>query len=142
MKEKALNLILVILLLVMCIQNLAQNNNDNERYKIVPAGNMLTILIDQKTGTTWRNSLCTQKSPVPGCWAKMYTLEEADFNMPIGEQVARKKELKLLKKMQKLQKEGGMNNQQPQQPIRVGGQESQAPQGQPQGVQIPPKQGK
>ena len=103
MRDKLLNVLLIVLIVILCAQCPCKRNA--QRYDIVPAGNMLTILVDHQTGMTWRNSLCNEKSPVPGCWTRMYTVDGAEFNLPQGEQVARKKEIRLMKKLQKKQQE-------------------------------------
>ena len=70
---------------------------------------MLTILVDKKTGDTWRNCICGEKSNVPGCWEKMITINPEPFNKPAGEVKALKKMEKLIKKQQKLQQETQKN---------------------------------
>ncbi|MBQ2611499.1 hypothetical protein IJF81_03815 [bacterium] len=115
MNEKVLNIILIVLVLLLCMQNCCKKCIS--RYEVVPAGNMLTILIDHQTGMTWRNSICSEKSPVPGCWARMYTIDNGEFNLPIGEQSARKKELKLMRKLQKLQSKNRVEAPQPKEPV-------------------------
>lgn len=101
MNEKLLNILLIVLIVVLCAQNCCCKKA--QRYDVIPAGNMLTILVDHQTGMTWRNSICNEKTEVPGCWAKMYTVDAPEFNLPVGEKISRQKEMKLVKKMQKLQ---------------------------------------
>ena len=99
MKENIL-IVLAVLILVGMFAPKCCNCN---RYEVVTSPTMLTILVDKKTGETWRNSICSEKSNVPGCWEKMITLNGEDFNKPQGEAKAMKKMEKLLKKQQKLQ---------------------------------------
>lgn len=102
MKE---NIIIITLLLLILGTTFAEISvkSSKDRYEIVTGSNMLTILIDKKTGETWRNCICTEKSNVPGCWEKMATLNPEEFNKPAGEAKAIKKMIKLQKKLQKLQ---------------------------------------
>ncbi len=95
MKENILILLAVLILAAMGVQILSQNAKN--RYEVVTSSNMLTILVDKKTGETWRNCICGEKSNIPGCWEKMITINPENFNKPVGE-------AKALKKMQDLQK--------------------------------------
>ncbi len=102
MKDNILIVSLLILILIATFAEIGIKSN-KDRYEVVTAPNMLTILVDKRTGETWRNCICTEKSNVPGCWEKMSTLNSEDFNKPIGEAKAVKKMVKLQKKLQKLQ---------------------------------------
>ena len=102
MNDKFLNVLLVVLIVLICAFQ-CPCKKSVQRYEVIPAGNMLTLLVDNQTGMTWRNSICNDKSPVPGCWTRMYTIDNAEFNLPQGEQNARKKEIKLMEKIQKEQ---------------------------------------
>lgn len=128
MKENILIGLAVLILATMWIQ--IANMNTKNRYDVVTGSNMLTILIDKKTGETWRNCICGEKSNVPGCWEKMVTLNPENFNKPAGEVKALKKMDALRKKQEKLQKEldKTKQNQPPKQapqgqnePLRIGG---------------------
>ena len=95
-KDMKENITIALLILILACMFLKCNCNST-RYEVVTAPNMLTILVDKKTGETWRNCICNEKSNVPGCWEKMATINDESFNKPIGE-------AKAFKKMQKLQK--------------------------------------
>ena len=101
MKENVLISLAIAILAVLCIQ-IGQQLPKN-RYEVVSSNNMLTILIDKKTGNTWRNCVCSEKSNVPGCWEKMITINPEFFNKPEGEVVTTKEMIKLQKEFQKLQ---------------------------------------
>lgn len=116
-KDKFLCAVIVVLVLTMWIQYLFPVSSDKDRYEIVAADNMLTILLDKQTGETWRNCMCSKENQVPGCWEKMRTLDIAEFYLPKGEKVTRKKEMKILKKLQKVQAEAQQN-----QPAKEGAQ--------------------
>mgnify|MGYP001149684206 CR=1 FL=1 len=132
--------IIAFLFAYKCIENkyaeAASKNVVNaytkSRYDVVTGSNMITILVDKKTGETWRNCVCGEKSNVPGCWEKMITLNPESFNKPQGEVKALKKMAKLIKKQEKLQKELDKTKQQApaqkqeaqqnqNEPIRIGG---------------------
>lgn len=102
MKE---NIIVVSLLTLILVGTFAQLGvkSSKDRYEVVTAPNMLTILVDKKTGETWRNCICGDKSNVPGCWEKMVTINSEDFNKPVGEAKAMKKMIKLQNKLMKSQ---------------------------------------
>ena len=99
------NIVIVALLVLILGATFAEIGvkSSKDRYEVVTAPNMLTILVDKKTGETWRNCICTDKSNVPGCWEKMATINPEEFNTPVGEVKALKKIIKLQKKLQKLQ---------------------------------------
>lgn len=103
MKDNILIVLAVLILATMWFQ--IANINTKNRYDVVTSSNMLTILVDKKTGETWRNCICGEKSNVPGCWEKMVTLNPEPFNKPVGEVKAVKKMQALIKKQEKLQKE-------------------------------------
>lgn len=103
MKDNILIVLAVLILATMWFQ--IANTNTKNRYDVVTSNNMLTILVDKKTGETWRNCICGEKSNVPGCWEKMVTLNAEPFNKPVGEVKAVKKMQALMKKQEKLQKE-------------------------------------
>ncbi len=109
MKDKFLNVIIVLLLLTIWVEYFHPKYDDTERYKIVTADNMLTILLDQKTGETWRNSICSKESNVPGCWEKMRYVDQSEVYLPEGEKVIRREEIKYLKKLQKTREKAGIN---------------------------------
>ncbi len=109
MKENILIGLAVLILATMWFQ--ISNQNANERYDVITGSNMLTILVDKKTGNTWRNCICGEKTPIPGCWEKMNTLNAEDFNKPVGE-------AKTAKKMAALQKKLQQNQPQTQQPAQ------------------------
>lgn len=94
MKENILIVLALLIFAGMCIQGFNAKSN---RYEVISGQNMLTILVDKKTGDTWRNCICGEKSNVPGCWEKMVTLNPESFNKPVGE-------VKSLRKMEVLQK--------------------------------------
>ena len=83
MKENILIILAILILTALCVQISAQNGKD--RYDVVTSSNMLTILVDKKTGVTWRNCVCGEKSNVPGCWERMYTINPDTYSKPIGE---------------------------------------------------------
>lgn len=99
MKENILIVLAVLLLAGMFFHDCPKNN----RYEVVAGANMMTILVDKKTGETWRNCVCGENSNVPGCWEKMFTINPEEFNKPQGEVVAIKKMIKLQEKIKKLQ---------------------------------------
>lgn len=103
MKDNILIIALLVLILVATFAEIGVKSSQN-RYEVVTAPNMLTILVDKHTGETWRNCICGEKSNVPGCWEKMITLNTEDFNKPTGE-------AKAVKKMQALQKKLQQKNQ-------------------------------
>ncbi len=102
MKDNFLIIALLVLILVATFAEIGVKSSQN-RYEVVTAPNMLTILVDKHTGETWRNCICGEKSNVPGCWEKMITLNAEDFNKPAGEAKAIKKMEALQKKLQKNQ---------------------------------------
>lgn len=102
MKDKILNILMVIVLVALII-SIATEEPKEDRYEVVTGNNMLTILVDKQTGETWRNCICGEKSNVPGCWEKMVTINPEEFNKPIGEAKALKKMGALQKKQAKLQ---------------------------------------
>lgn len=91
MKQNILIALGVILLVTLWIQYIFPKHNETDRYSIISNNNMLTILVDKKTGLTWRNSICDGKNNVPGCWTRMYTLDQENFNIPEGEALIRTK---------------------------------------------------
>lgn len=99
MKENVVVILALIILAGICFQGI----KPKDRYEVVTSPGMLTILVDKKTGETWRNCICDEKSNVPGCWEKMFTVNPEEFNKPQGEAVAIKKMIKLQKKQLKLQ---------------------------------------
>lgn len=101
MKENILIALAVLLLASMWIQFSAQNNNN--RYDVVSSNNMLTVLIDKKTGQTWRNCVCSEKSPIPGCWEKMHIINPQPYMQPVGEAKLSKKLMKEAAKIKKQQ---------------------------------------
>ena len=126
MKDKILNTIIIIILLVIAVKITIQAPEN--RYEVVTGNNMLTILIDKQTGETWRNCICGEKSNVPGCWEKMITINPENFNKPTGEAKTVKKMAALQKKQAKLQEKLNKTQQPPQQapqeenePLRIGG---------------------
>lgn len=102
MKDNILIVSLLVLILVATFAEIGVKSSQN-RYEVVTAPNMLTILVDKHTGETWRNCICGEKSNVPGCWEKMATINPEEFNKPSGEAKAVKKMIRLQKKLQKLQ---------------------------------------
>lgn len=101
MKENILIAIGVLLIASMWIQFSQQNTND--RYAVVTGNNMLTVMVDKKTGTTWRNCVCNEKSPVPGCWEKMNIVNPEPYNQTIGEAKLTKKLMKKAPKQEQTQ---------------------------------------
>ena len=99
MKENILIALAIVIIASMWIQFTTQNAND--RYKVITGSNMMTILLDKKTGVTWRNCICDTKSNIPGCWERMYTLNVEDYSKPQGEVVITKKLRKDLEKQAK-----------------------------------------
>lgn len=102
MKENILIFLALLILAGMFVQP------KSDRYEVVTGPSMLTILVDKKTGETWRNCICGEKSNVPGCWEKMFTINPELFNKPKGEAQAVKKMLAIQeqqeKEMQNMQK--------------------------------------
>lgn len=125
MKDKILNALLIIVLILLVVEVATQEPEN--RYEVISGNNNVTILLDKQSGQTWRNCICGEKSNVPGCWEKMITINPENFNKPTGEARAMKKMMALQKKQAKLQEE--MNNNQPPQqapqgqnePLRIGG---------------------
>lgn len=125
MKDKILNALLIIVLILLVVEVATQEPEN--RYEVISGNNNVTILLDKQSGQTWRNCICGEKSNVPGCWEKMITINPENFNKPTGEARAMKKMMALQKKQAKLQ--GKMNNNQPPQqapqgqnePLRIGG---------------------
>ena len=89
MKENILIALAIVIIASMWIQFTTQNAND--RYKVITGSNMMTILLDKKTGVTWRNCIFDTKSNIPGGWERMYTLNVEDYSKPQGEVVITKK---------------------------------------------------
>ena len=125
MKDKILNALLIIVLILLVVEVATQEPEN--RYEVISGNNNVTILLDKQSGQTWRNCNCGEKSNVPGCWEKMITINPENFNKPTGEARAMKKMMALQKKQAKLQEK--MNNNQPPQqapqgqnePLRIGG---------------------
>ena len=125
MKDKILNALLIIVLILLVVEVATQKPEN--RYEVISGNNNVTILLDKQSGQTWRNCICGEKSNVPGCWEKMVTINPENFNKPTGEARAMKKMMALQKKQAKLQEK--MNNNQPPQqapqgqnePLRIGG---------------------
>ena len=125
MKDKILNALLIIVLILLVVEVATQEPEN--RYEVISGNNNVTILLDKQSGQTWRNCICGEKSNVPGCWEKMITINPENFNKPTGEARAMKKMMALQKKQAKLQEK--MNNNQPPQqapqgqnePVRIGG---------------------
>lgn len=125
MKDKILNALLIIILILLVVEVATQEPEN--RYEVISGNNNVTILLDKQSGQTWRNCICGEKSNVPGCWEKMITINPENFNKPTGEARAMKKMMALQKKQAKLQEK--MNNNQPPQqapqgqnePLRIGG---------------------
>ena len=125
MKDKILNAVLIIVLILLVVEVATQEPEN--RYEVISGNNNVTILLDKQSGQTWRNCICGEKSNVPGCWEKMITINPENFNKPTGEARAMKKMMALQKKQAKLQEK--MNNNQPPQqapqgqnePLRIGG---------------------
>lgn len=109
MKENILIILAILILGTMWLQ--MANTNLKNRYEVVTSNSMLTILVDKKTGETWRNCICGDKSNVPGCWEKMITLNAEDFNKPVGEAKAIKKMQALQKKLNKTQTQNSQTQQ-------------------------------
>lgn len=99
MKDNILMALAVVILATMWFQY--ANQNTNNRYAVITGSNMMTVLLDKKTGVTWRNCICDTKSNIPGCWERMYTLNAEDYSKPIGEVVINKKLIKDLEKQAK-----------------------------------------
>lgn len=125
MKDKILNALLIIVLILLVVEVATQEPEN--RYEVISGNNNVTILLDKQSGQTWRNCICGEKSNVPGCWEKMITINPENFNKPTGEARAMKKMMALQKRQAKLQEK--MNNNQPPQqapqgqnePLRIGG---------------------
>lgn len=125
MKDKILNALLIIVLILLVVEVATQEPEN--RYEVISGNNNVTILLDKQSGQTWRNCICGEKSNVPGCWEKMITINPENFNKPTGEARAMKKMMALQRKQAKLQEK--MNNNQPPQqapqgqnePLRIGG---------------------
>ncbi len=109
MKDNILIVLAVVIIASMWIQFTQQNAND--RYKVITGSNMMTILLDKKTGVTWRNCICDTKSNIPGCWERMYTLNIEDYSKPQGEVAINKK---LRKDLEKQAKQAPVPQAQPQ----------------------------
>ena len=125
MKDKILNALLIIVLILLVVEVATQEPEN--RYEVISGNNNVTILLDKQSGQTWRNCICGEKSNVPGCWEKMITINPENFNKPTGEAREMKKKRELKKRQAKLQEK--MNNNQPPQqapqgqnePLRIGG---------------------
>lgn len=125
MKDKILNALLIIVLILLVVEVATQEPEN--RYEVISGNNNVTILLDKQSGQTWRNCICGEKSNVPGCWEKMITINPESFNKPVGEARATRKMISLPKKQAKLQEKMGAQ-QAPQQmpqnekePLRIGG---------------------
>lgn len=58
------------------IQNISINSEGvNNRFEIEKSNFGMTILLDKKNGTTWRNIHCDEKTKIPNCW------QEMDYNI-------------------------------------------------------------
>lgn len=89
MKDKILNALLIIVLILLVVEVATQEPEN--RYEVISGNNNVTILLDKQSGQTWRNCICGEKSNVPGCWEKMITINPENFNKPTGEARAMKK---------------------------------------------------
>ena len=115
MKENILIALALLILAGMFLQGCKYSKNN--RYEVVTGNSMLTILVDKKTGETWRNCICGDKSNVPGCWEKMITINPESFNKPYGEAKAIDKMIKHKKKVIQEQ-EKQIKKQQIQPPVQ------------------------
>jgi len=69
------------------IWNINKNSDTDNRYQVYNAdGN--TILLDKRTGNTWRNVWCDNKDKIPSCWELMLQNDEY-INVPLGERLRR-----------------------------------------------------
>ena len=80
MKDNILIVSLLVLILIATFAEIGVKSS-KDRYEVVTAPNMLTILVDKNTGETWRNCICSDKSNVPGCWEKMRSQERKYRNI-------------------------------------------------------------
>ena len=55
MKENILITLAILILATMWFQIA---NTGKNRYDVITSNSMLTILVDKKTGETWRNCIC------------------------------------------------------------------------------------
>ncbi len=101
MKENILIALVIVLLATIWIQTSITANNN--RYDVISNG-MLTILLDKQTGMTWRNCVCNEQSPIPGCWDKMMIVNPNFDMQPKAEAKLSKKIIKEAQKIEKQQK--------------------------------------
>lgn len=87
-------LIILIVLLIGLIIGFNLNNDKNNRYQIVKTNNN-TILLDKKTGLTWRNVWIDEKDKIMNFWDEMLVVVgDENTQVPIGKKRAYKKAFK------------------------------------------------
>lgn len=75
-------LIVLIVLLIGLIIGFNLNNDKNNRYQIVKTNNN-TILLDKKTGLTWRNCYIDDKDKIMNYWEEMRIIIDPDNPNPV-----------------------------------------------------------
>lgn len=87
--------ILICLVAVFLGVFIGFNMNKSDRYQIVKTDNS-TILLDKKTGLTWRNCWQDEKTKIMAYWEEMeiatYDLENT--SVPVGKEKAKQKAIK------------------------------------------------
>lgn len=81
-----ITILLLIITILLCVKN-NQNISDNiyKRYTIHSSSGM-TILLDKKTGLTYRNIKC-EKTDIPNCW-QMMRMDDNTLAIPYGYNIA------------------------------------------------------
>lgn len=81
-----ISILLLIISIILCNQNDKNvSNNIYSRYTIHSSGGM-TILLDKKTGLTYRNIKC-EKTNIPNCW-QMMRMDDNTLAIPYGYNIA------------------------------------------------------
>ena len=77
--------VLIVLVVLTVFKSLSNKHLENiDRYTIINGNYDPTILLDKKTGLTWRNVNCEGKEKIPNCWQLMEN-DEYYTDVPIGE---------------------------------------------------------
>ena len=74
--------------IMLLVWEIHQTSDAGNRYQIVNSDNCV-ILLDKRTGLTWRNVWNNNKDKIPTNWSPM-TYEGNDLSVPSGERELRK----------------------------------------------------
>lgn len=84
---------IILLILVLFIAISFYTSNTNNRYTLFN-GKYGVILLDKKTGITWRQVTIDEKEEIPAAWEEMLNVCEDNTLVPIGRKHKVKKALK------------------------------------------------